>query len=109
VLQGETTGSPDPTSEPQVASGEPAAALLSVGTWIELTRDDGIKARLKVAWIGPDGTDYVLVDRHGRRGPDLTERELRTLLDHGLAKPLGSGREPIADRALRSVLNRLGR
>jgi murein tripeptide amidase MpaA len=57
--------------------------------------------------VSPDGADYVLVDRHGRRGPDLTREELSVQLEEGRAALLGDRAEPIADRALRSVLRRL--
>jgi hypothetical protein len=80
---------------------------LAIGSWVELRRDDGGKARLKVAWVSPEGARYVFVDRRGWRGPELGRGELRALLEQGLARVLGDAQEPIADRALRSVLARL--
>jgi hypothetical protein len=87
-------------------SGSTALQLV-LGGWMELTRDDGAKTRLKLAWQSPDGENFLFVDRRGRRGPDLTRKELETLRERGLVKVLAQEREPIADRALRSVLGRL--
>ncbi len=80
---------------------------LVLGTWIELTRDDGTKARLKLAWHSPDGQELLFLDRRGQRGPDIARAELDGLRARGLVEILGPMREPIADRALRSVLDRL--
>jgi hypothetical protein len=77
---------------------------LAVGTWLELTRDDGTRIRFKIAWVSPDDGEHVLVDRQGHRGPSLSASEFKTLRDQGLARPLSGGGEPITDRALRSVM-----
>lgn len=104
VLQGESM--PPPASGAVLPPGATGGGL-GVGTWIELQRDDGGRARLKVAWVSPEGGRFILVDRRGRRGPELGRGELRALLGQGLARVLGDGQEPIADRALRCVLARL--
>lgn len=104
VLQGEALA---PSPGISGFTGAPVGSALPVGSWVELQRDDGGKARLKVAWVSPEGARYVFVDRRGRRGPELGRGELRGLLEQGLARVLGDGQEPIADRALRSVLARL--
>jgi hypothetical protein len=104
VLQGEVVASPPPIAG---LTGGATASALAVGSWVELRRDDGARVRLKVAWVSPEGTHYIFVDRQGRRGPELGRGELRTLLEGGAARVLGDGQEPIADRALRSVLARL--
>ena len=111
VLQGEASGpvSPAPAKIPAPARIPETVVTpsLPLGSWVELRKDDGGRLRLKVAWVSPDGADYVLVDRHGRRGPDLTREELSVQLEEGRAALLGDRAEPIADRALRSVLRRL--
>jgi len=94
------TATPDP-------AGGGAGSPLAVGSWVELRRDDGVPGRFKVAWVSPEGPRYLFVDRRGRRGPELGDRELRDLLEGGLARVLRDGQEPIADRAFRSVLARL--
>jgi hypothetical protein len=104
VLQGDLA--PSSPASPGL-SEDPAAGALAIGSWVELQRDDGGRARLKVAWVSPEGGRYLLVDRRGRRGPELGRGELRALLEQGLARVLGDGQEPIADRALRSVLAQL--
>ncbi|MGE5154061.1 MAG: DUF1631 family protein [Bdellovibrio bacteriovorus] len=104
VLQGEVVAPPPPM--PGLTGGANAMAL-AVGSWVELQPDHGGKVRLKVAWVSPEGARYVFVDRRGRRGPELGRGELRALLAGGTARVLGDGQEPIADRALRSVLARL--
>lgn len=104
VLQGETA-LPAP-----LGGGQPGATqsdALVVGSWVELSREDGGRLRFKVAWISPERGHYVFVDRRGRRGPELGRGELRALLERGVARVLGDGREPIADRALHALLARL--
>lgn len=104
VLQGETL-SPSPATHS--LTGGPTASALAIGSWVELRRDSGGKVRLKVARVSPEGARYLFVDRQGRRGPELGRGELRALIEAGAARVLGDGQEPIADRALRSVLARL--
>ncbi len=94
-------------SPPALAPALTAPPSLTLGSWVELRQNDGTTSRLKVAWVSPDGADYVLVDRRGARGPDLTRRQLWVLLEEGRAALLGERREPIADRALRTVARRL--
>ena len=72
VLQGEAVG-PPPATPGSIADA--TASALAIGSWVELQRDDGGKARLKVAWVNPEGTRYVFVDRRGRRGPELGRGE----------------------------------
>ena len=105
LLVAEGTASPRATDDTRRTG--PTSLRLVVGSWIELIRDDGTKARLKLAWHSPDGEEFLFVDRRGRRGPDLSRKELEGLRDRGLVEVLGQDREPIADRALRSVLGRL--
>lgn len=105
VLQGDDAP-PLPASTALQSGGSPGE-VLTVGTWVELQLDDGGRARLKLAWVSPEGGRYIFVDRRGRRGPELGRGELRTLFERGLARVLGDGQEPIADRALRAVLARL--
>jgi Protein of unknown function (DUF1631) len=104
VLQGESAPPPAPAT--LLPGGSPGGGL-GVGSWVELQGDEGGRARLKIAWVSPEGARYLLVDRQGRRGPELGRGELRALLERGVARVLGDGQEPIADRALRSVLARL--
>ena len=104
ALQGEALA---PSPAISGLTGDPMASALPIGSWVELPRKDGGKVRLKVAWVSPEGARYVFVDRRGWRGPELGRGELRALLEQGLARVLGDGQEPIADRALRSVLARL--
>jgi hypothetical protein len=104
VLQGEALSLSPATQSP---SGGPTASALAIGSWVELRHDDGAKVRLKVAWVSPEGARYLFVDRRGQRGPELGRGELRALIEGGAARVLGDGQEPIADRALRSVLARL--
>ncbi len=80
---------------------------LAVGSWLELSPVEGIRMRVKLAWRSPDGEVLLFVDRHGARGPQLTRHELTRRLAQGLATVLDDGHEPLADRAMRSVLSSL--
>lgn len=103
ALQGE----PQPPAPSAGTPEGPPERTLAVGSWVELRRDGGGTRRLKVAWVSADGGRYLLVDRRGRRGPELGRGELSSLVDDGLARILPDEQEPIVDRAFRSVLARL--
>ena len=104
VLQDEGAA---PGAPPTVSAGRPG--VLQVGSWLELERDDGSRIRYKVSRVGADGQTYGLVDRRGRPGPVLASAKLSQLIAQSLARLIEVSAEPIADRALRSVLGRLAR
>ncbi len=101
VLQGE------PAARAAAAATARGVGLPAAGDWVELEGDGGRRTRLKVSWVSPDGGACVLVDRRGRRGREISGHELRRLLSQGQARLLGAAPEPIADRALRSVVTDL--
>jgi hypothetical protein len=101
VLQGE------PVVRTAAASPAQGAGVPALGDWVELEGEGGSRTRFKVSWLSPDGAACVLVDRRGRRGREISGHELRRLLSQGRARLLGGAPEPIADRALRSVLTDL--
>jgi hypothetical protein len=119
VLQGEPASAPQATAGRAAAaplppvtaeahrSADPVGAPLRLGTWVELTQDDGTRTRLRLAWHSPGKEKLIFVDRHGRRVPELSSDRLGRLTGQGLATILGDAGEPIADRALRSMLGRL--
>ncbi len=108
VLQGASMGR-NPVSGRGCAPeyGAPPGCGLPLGSWLELIGPDGARTRLKLAWRSPDNDALTFVDRHGQRGPRLTGSEVARLLERGSAAVIDDGREPIADRALRSVLSAL--
>jgi hypothetical protein len=109
VLQGASAGAEMPASRGrQDAAPSLAPELdLAVGSWLELSPVEGTRMRVKLAWRSPDGEVLLFVDRHGARGPQLTRHELTRRLAQGLATVLDDGGEPLADRAMRSVLSSL--
>lgn len=104
VLQGEPGSAP--SLEPPAAE-DAQTDVPPVGTWVELRRDDDRWVRLKVAGVSAEGARSLLVDRRGCRGAELGHAELRARIERGLVRVLGDGQEPIADRALRSLLAEL--
>lgn len=109
VLQGASGGAeaPVPGAREDAAPSQVPALDLAIGSWLELAQIDGHRKRVKLAWRSRDGEVFLFVDRHGARGPQLTRQELAGRLAQGLATVLDDGREPLADRALRSVLSSL--
>lgn len=106
VIQGARAGAGSSVLANEGAAGQSAVSP-ELGTWIELHREAGGSVRFKLAWISRDGENYVLVDRLGRRGPALSRQALSSLLEQGRASLLGAHPEPIADRALRSMVTQL--
>ena len=119
VLQGDTdprfapTNPDRPSVVPPAAPASAGALARSVGPavtlggWIELTRDDAIRVRLKLVWRSPDGARLLFVDRAGRPGPELSGPELAGLIMRRRAILLGRDHDQLADRAMRSVMRRL--
>ena len=93
------------------ASGDvparPPAPALTLGGWIELTRDDATRVRLKLVWRGPDGARLLFVDRAGRPGSEFSGPELAGLIMRRQVILLGRDHDQLADCAMRSVMGRL--
>jgi len=119
VLQGDTQTGFAPTNPARPSVGTPAAPapagalarsagpVVTLGGWIELTRDDATRVRLKLVWRSPDGARLLFVDRAGRPGPELSGPELAGLIMRRRAILLGRDHDQLADRAMRSVMRRL--
>ena len=117
VLQGDVRRAPASSSpdRPSLESfGEqsepvmpPAAAALTPGDWIELTRDDGTRTRLKLVWCSADGERLLFVDRQGRPAPELSGLGLAGMMARALMCRLGRDHGQLADGAMRAVMGRL--
>ncbi len=80
------------------------SAHLPPGCWLDIVSDDGSTQRFKLAWRGVDDAGPMLfVDRGGRKAFELPAAELDALLKEGLATVIGTGEEPLVDRAMVAV------
>ena len=85
----------------------PAAPAVTLGGWIELTRDDATRIRLKLVWRSPDGARLLFVDRAGQPGAEFSGPELAGLIMRRRVILLGRDHDQLADCAMRSVMGRL--
>jgi hypothetical protein len=92
---------------PGDAPVRPAAPAVTLGGWIELTRDDATRVRLKLVWRSPDGARLLFVDRAGQPGAEFSGPELAGLIMRRRVILLGRDHDQLADCAMRSVMGRL--
>jgi hypothetical protein len=110
VLQGAEVGARlvAPETDPGPPdSGDPSLPLCEVGDWIELTRESGERARMRLALWRPDRDELVFVDRAGRNRAKFSGRDFDRLLKQGRISVLDGANTPVADRALDALLKDL--
>jgi Protein of unknown function (DUF1631) len=93
--EGVPGAAPEPAAQPEPAAsvpppepGPPANPLedLASGVWMELQEEDGSTREVKLAWISPRKSIYLLTNRQGRRALSLTAEELAAMLLEGRAR-----------------------
>lgn len=82
-----------------------AARAIKVGTWLELTMEDGTQERVKLSWISPISGKYLFVNRRGLKVCDRTVFALAADLRRGSARVLAE--VPLFDRALDAIVAKL--
>ena len=60
-------------------------ATLSVGTWLAISEPGTASKELKLAWISPRKSLFLLTNRQGERALSLTSASLLALLNEGRA------------------------
>lgn len=85
--EGSEHGLPDPGP-----AMDPRAALaaLEPGCWLEIHEPGGRPRLLKLAWISPRRSLFLLTNRRGQRALSLSAEEMHESLNLGLANVLGS-------------------
>ncbi|GAP64985.1 hypothetical protein MBSD_n0273 [Mizugakiibacter sediminis] len=82
-----------------------AARELKVGTWLELTDEQGVRERAKLSWISPISGRYLFVNRRGLKVADKTAQQIAAEIEAGTAVVLEE--VPLFDRALDAIVERL--
>lgn len=84
------------------------AAELPVGSWLDMQETNGRRSRVKLAWKSEDSEVFVFVNRKGTKVAEMTVNMLAGLLSRAAAEVLDVPDEPLMDRALASMIDRLG-
>ena len=83
------------------------ARSITIGSWLEIEKDDGIKSRIKLSWRSNVTGDCLFVNRKGLKDSELTLEGLAMLLREGRATVLGKPEQPLMDRALNAMVDAL--
>jgi hypothetical protein len=102
---------------PNPAAAEAAAKLISessaasaiegleLGNWVEYTRDDGVRATARLAWISPLKGIYMFTNNQDQSAVSITVRGLRDKLRTGEVSILDAS--PLMDRVVDSLMERV--
>jgi hypothetical protein len=75
---------------------------LEPGSWLEIEREDGVMARVKLAWASPQHTSFIFTTRQGTDAFALTAEELVQKLRDGTALQLVAA--SVVERVLLDML-----
>ncbi len=80
---------------------------LDLGDWLELREDDGTTSRVRFTWISPETGRYLFTTRSGEKALDTTMMELAVALQQGRAAIIKSDPDPLFERALGNLIEKL--
>ncbi|WP_158380777.1 DUF1631 family protein [Chitinilyticum litopenaei] len=102
VIKEQVSLLPEPETLPALVP-VPQDVLPERGEWVEWLQDgEAEPMRLRVSWISPQGTRFLLTNRSGGNGKTLLRHEMHAALRRGLIRRLQEGGS-LTDRALISV------
>lgn len=80
-----------------------------VGTWLEFDhlQDSSDKVRLRIAWFNQQTSNFMLVDRGGKKIAMKSSLEIAQMILASQARILVESGKPFFERALESILTRL--
>lgn len=107
VLASDDPQSASPASEPDEFDAQ--ADRLEVGTWLELTEEDGTVKRAKLSWRSNISGNCLFVNRKGMKVAEVTGQGLSSWLRSGKAVALPEAHLPLMDRALDSMVETLNK
>lgn len=107
VLESVDARSAPVESEPDQFDAQ--ARELEVGTWLELSEEEGAVLRAKLSWRSNISGSCLFVNRKGMKVAEVTQRGLGVWLRSGKAVVLPATSVPLMDRALNSMLATLNR
>ncbi|MCW8946452.1 MAG: DUF1631 domain-containing protein [Sedimenticola sp.] len=105
----ETPGAASQISEQEPDDFDRQAAELKVGTWLELTEEEGAVVRAKLSWRSTVSGSCLFVNRKGMKVADVTQQGLGVWLRSGKAVVLPEVDMPLMDRALTSMVSALSK
>jgi hypothetical protein len=105
----ETPGGVGHVADLEVDDFDQQAADLQVGTWLELTDEEGAVVRTKLSWRSSVSGSCLFVNRKGMKVADVTQQGLGVWLRSGKAVVLPELDVPLMDRALTSMVSALSK
>lgn len=105
----ETPGGVDPVTDLEADAFDQQAAALQVGTWLELTDEEGAVVRAKLSWRSSVSGSCLFVNRKGMKVADVTQQGLGVWLRSGKATVLPELDVPLMDRALTCMVSALSK
>jgi len=79
----------------------------NIGTWFEITDDNGNLSRAKLAWRSITDGSLILVNRNGIKALETSAIQLSQQIQDGTAHILSNLETPLIDRALVSMMDQL--
>ena len=103
---------PDPEPEPDqipldIMEFVNQVTELDLGDWIEFDSEDGCTMRARFTWISPATGRYLFTTRQGKKALDTTLTGLADQFAKGAARRIDTNPDPIFDRAIGDLLEKL--
>jgi hypothetical protein len=80
---------------------------LDLGDWLEFDNDDDSTMRARFTWISPATGRYLFTTRQGQKALDTTLTGLADQFAKGTARRVDTKPDPIFDRAIGDLMNKL--
>lgn len=80
---------------------------LNLGDWVEFDNDDGSTMRARFTWISPSTGRYLFTMRQGEKALDTTLTGLADQFARGVARAITTQPDPIFDRAIGDLMDKL--
>jgi hypothetical protein len=80
---------------------------LDLGDWVQFENDDGSTTRARFTWISPATGRYLFTTRQGQKALDTTLTGLADQFARGVAQRVDTQPDPIFDRAIGDLMDKL--
>jgi hypothetical protein len=105
--QGSGQGDEPETADATIMEYIAQVTALDLGDWIEFGNDDGTTMRARFTWISPNSGRYLFTTRQGKKALDTDMQGLAEQFRLGRAKVIESAPDPLFDRAIGDLLEKL--
>lgn len=96
-----------PANETVAGSHQGLSIPFNIGSWFEITDDNGNISRAKLAWRSIVDGSLILVNRRGIKVLETSATTLNQQIQNGTARILSDLEAPLIDRALISMMDQL--